>query len=171
MWVNGLKMYHHFAPFVTLKKTLNIYHMIVRVSNLFGKNWFLSKVYCYLENYCTWILRWSQGKTLVLNNLKACVAYTIYKYKMKCRFHDETMSKKKILYVLKGKLNVQNTVLRKIDYIRKIFIKIFVIICKVCEKLSCWYFLLMCKNMTLILIKDYKKDWSLKACKSLFTKS
>lgn len=122
-----------FAPFVTLKKTLNIYHMIVRVSNLFGKNWFLSKVYCYLENYCTWILRWSQGKTLVLNNLKACVAYTIYKYKMKCRFHDETMSKKKILYVLKGKLNVQNTVLRKIDYIRKIFIKIFVIICKVCE--------------------------------------
>lgn len=100
---------------------------------------YLEKIGSFLKFTVTWkiiVLGFYdevKEKTLVLNNLKACVAYTIYKYKMKWRFHDETMSKKKILYVLKGKLNVQNTVLRKIDYIRKIFIKIFVIICKVCE--------------------------------------
>lgn len=40
-------------------------------------------------------------KTLILNNLIAFIAYAIFKYKMKCRFDDETMTKKIILYVLR----------------------------------------------------------------------
>lgn len=95
---------------------------------------YLEKIGSFLKFTVTWkiiVLGFYdevKEKTLVLNNLKACVAYTIHKYKMKCRFHDETMSKKKILYVLKGKLNVQNTVLRKIDYIRNNIYQDFVII-------------------------------------------
>lgn len=93
--------------------------MIVKLSNLFGKKQvlFLSLLLLGKLLYLDFTMK-STKKTLVLNNLIAFVAYTIYKYKMKCRFDDETMSKKNILYVLKGKLNVQNTVLRKIDYIR-----------------------------------------------------
>lgn len=125
-------MYHHFVPFEDIEHLLYNCEIVKPI-------W--EKIGSYLMFTVTWKIivpvlgfyNEVNEKTLVFNNLIAFVAYTIYKYKMKCTFYDETMSKKKTLYVLKGKLNVQNTVLRKIDYIRNNIYQDFVIICKVCE--------------------------------------
>lgn len=47
----------------------------------------------------------------MLNNLMSFVCFTIYKYKMKCRFDNEIMSERNLIQVLKYNLCLQNDIL------------------------------------------------------------
>lgn len=55
--------------------------------------------------------------TIMFNNLLSFVCFTIYKYKMKCRFDDEIMSERNLIQKLKYNLCLQNEIL---EYAKKI---------------------------------------------------
>ena len=61
---------------------------------------------------------WNEKKTWTFNNLLTFITFILYKYKMKCRVKNESMSEKTLRQRLKCELCTENAVLTNINQIK-----------------------------------------------------
>lgn len=104
------------SPLCDVCKLVEDAHHLLFSCEMVNKIW--KRVGTFLHLTITWktivlgFYKENNIHTVMLNNLISFVCFTIYKYKMKCRFDNEIMSERNLIQKLKYNLCLQNDILK-----------------------------------------------------------